>query len=438
MIVFYKIVTNIILIAVIPFLPFIYLFSEKRKANLLPRLGFNTGFKKRQPGEKRIWIHALSVGEVISAVPFVKALKERHNDFNIVFTVSTKTGFDMAEQLFKTGVVFKKEVVPGNIVVGYFPFDFGFCVARISKQIEADAVVLVETDLWPNFLYKMHQDRIPVILINARLSERSLKGYLFFKNFSLLFFSLLTHIMAQSSLDKKRFQAMGVDGEKISVVGNIKFDQPIIDMDLNHIKQMKKCFGIQKGVKVFIAGSTHEGEDKILCKVYKNLKRNFPELLMILAPRDPKQCGKILSYFLSENLNVILMSDMDKTDENSDIILIDTMGELSKLYAVCDVAFIGGSMVRQGGHNPLEPAAFAKPILFGDDMSDFLLVAKMLTDNKGSKIVKSEIQLQQELEIILKDNQLQKYMGNKNFEIFSKNSGSVQKIIKKMEQLNIV
>lgn len=432
MIVLYKIVTNIILMGFIPFLPFIYLFSEKRKANLLPRLGFNTGFKKKQSGKKRIWIHALSVGEVISAVPFVKALKEKYNDLNIVFTVSTKTGFDMAEQLFRTGVVFKK------VEVGYFPFDFGFCVARICQQIEADTVILVETDLWPNFLYKMNQDKIPVILINARLSERSLKGYLFFKNFASLFFSLLTHIMAQSPLDKKRFQSMGVDGKKISVVGNIKFDQPVIDMDLNHLKQMKKRFGIQKCDKVFIAGSTHEGEDKILCKVYKNLKRNFPELLMILAPRDPKQCGKILSYFMSENLNAILMSDMDKADEEIDVIFVDTMGELSKFYAVCDIAFIGGSMVKQGGHNPLEPAAFAKPVLFGDDMSDFLLVAKMLTYNKGSKIVKSEMQLQQELETILNDEQVQEYMGKKNFEIFSKNSGSVQKIIKKMEQLNIV
>jgi 3-deoxy-D-manno-octulosonic-acid transferase len=159
---------------------------------------------------------------------------------------------------------------------------------------------------------------------------------------------------------------------------------------------------------------------------------------MILAPRDPKQCGKILSYFMSENLNAILMSDMDKDDKEIDVIFVDTMGELSKLYAVCDIAFIGGSMVKQGGHNPLEPAAFAKPVLFGDDMSDFLLVAKMLTDNKGSKIVESEMQLQQELETILNDKQVQEYMGKKNFEIFSKNSGSVQKIIKKMEQLNIV
>ncbi|MBU8848647.1 MAG: 3-deoxy-D-manno-octulosonic acid transferase [Desulfobacterales bacterium] len=437
MIFLYKTIINILFIIAFPFLPLIYFFSEKRRATLSLRFGFRTGLKPKQAGKKRIWIHALSVGEVISAVPFVKALKERHKELDIVFTASTKTGFDMAEQLFLKKI-FPKEDAPFVDQLGYFPFDLGYCVKKVSLQIEPDAVVLVETDLWPNFLYEMKKSKIPVILVNARLSKRSLNGYLFFRKFSSMFFSSLTGIMAQTSLDEKRFQRLGIDEKKISVTGNIKFDQPPEDMDKRVIKGMRDRFSIQKGTQVFIAGSTHEGEEDILCEVYKEVKKNYSGLLMILAPRDPKRCPKISSYFLSNEIQAILMSAMDESKDCPDVVLVDKMGELARLYAICDVAFIGGSMVRQGGHNPLEPAAFSKPVLFGSDMSDFLLISNMLMDHGGAERVESEQDLRRELEAILGNRQTQQHMGSRSFEVFSRNSGSVQRIIKNLETLHIV
>ncbi|MBU8910342.1 MAG: 3-deoxy-D-manno-octulosonic acid transferase [Desulfobacterales bacterium] len=437
MIFLYKIIINILFIVAFPFLPFIYFFSEKRRANLSLRFGLRTGLKPKQAGKKRIWIHALSVGEVISAVPFVKVLKGQHKDLDIVFTASTKTGFDMAEQLFLKKIL-PKEDAPFVAQLGYFPFDLGYCVKKVSRQIEPDAVVIVETDLWPNFLYEMKKSKIPVILVNARLSKRSLNGYLFFRKFSSMFFSSLTGIMAQTSLDEKRFQRLGIDEKKISVTGNIKFDQPPEDMDKRVIKGMRDRFSIQKGTQVFIAGSTHEGEEDILCEVYKEVKKNYPGLLMILAPRDPKRCPEILSYFLSNDIQAVLMSAMDESKDCPDVVLVDKMGELARLYAICDVAFIGGSMVRQGGHNPLEPAAFSKPVLFGSDMSDFLLMSNMLMDHEGAKRVESEQDLRRELEAILGNRQTQQHMGSRSFEVFSRNSGSVQRIIKNLEILRIV
>jgi len=437
MIFLYKTLTNILFIIVLPFLPFVYFFSEKRRANLLPRFGIKTCFVPKQPGKKRIWIHALSVGEVISAVPFVRTLKGQHKDLDIVFTASTKTGYDMAEQLLLKEVLLKGKIRLLD-QLGYFPFDLGCCVKKISRQIEPDAVVLIETDLWPNFLYEMKKSKVPVVLINARLSKRSLKGYLFFKNFSSLFFSSLTMIMAQTPLDKKRFQRLGVDTGKIMVVGNIKFDQPREDLDKGGIEDMKDQFGVQEGIQVFVAGSTHEGEEKILCRVYKKVKKRFPGFLMILAPRDPKRCPSIQSYFLSKDVHAAFWSTMDISNANPDIVMVDKMGELSRLYAICDVAFIGGSMVRQGGHNPLEPAAFSKPVLFGSDMSDFLLISGMLLDHGGAKKVKSEQKLIKELETILGSRQVRQHMGTRSFEVFSGNCGAVQRIIKNLERLNIV
>lgn len=401
------------------------------------RFGFRTGLKPKQAGKKRIWIHALSVGEVISAVPFVKALKVRHKELDIVFTASTKTGFDMAAQLLLKNEGGKEETVLID-QLGYFSFDLGYCVKKVSRQIEPDAVIIIETDLWPNFLYEMKKNKIPVVLMNARLSKRSLNGYLFFRKFSLMFFSSLAGIMAQTPLDEKRFQRLGIDKNKISVVGNIKFDQALGKADKNYIKDMKHRLGIQTETLVVIAGSTHEGEEKILCEAYKKLKQTFPQLLMILAPRNPERCPAISSYFLSRDVQTIFMSAMDSASSNFDVVLVDKMGELSRLYVLCDVAFIGGSMVGQGGHNPLEPAAFSKPVLFGPDMSDFLLISNMLVDHGGARRVTSEQELTKELETILENRQIQEDMGRRSFEIFSRNCGAVQNIIKNLETLHIV
>lgn len=441
MIFFYKIIITLVFIVVLPFLPFIYFFSKKRRATLGFRFALKADFKPKPSGKKRIWVHALSVGEVISALSYIKELKEQYPDLDIVFTASTKTGFDMAEQLFLKNRGLKNAGLENEGLVnqlGYFPFDLGFCINKISSQIDPDAVILVETDLWPNFLYKMKRRKTAVVLINARLSERSLKGYLIFKNFSSMFFSSLTEIMAQTQLDKKRFQSLGIDKKRISVAGNIKFDQIHENIDEKTVKVMKDSFGVQKGTKVLIAGSTHEGEEKILCNVYKKIKKKFPEFLMIIAPRDPKRSSVILSYFLSHDVNAEFMSTVEKSSRRYGVILVDRMGELSRLYAICDVAFIGGSMVRKGGHNPLEPAAFSKPVLFGMDMSDFLLISNMFMESGGARRIESEIQLEKEIETILGNRQIQQHMGSQNFEIFSRNSGAVQRIIENMKSLNIL
>ena len=428
--------------------PLFFLFSKKRRANLLKRAGFSMKWKRKKAGEKRIWIHALSFGEVRSALPLVKAVKRQYGDFNIIFTASTKTGFDLANQLFYG---------EDNKIVdqlGYFPFDLRFIVKKTISQLSPDAVIIVETDIWPNFLYELEKQNIPVILVNARLSARSLKGYLLFRTFFSNVFSRFSAILVQSPVDANRFRQLSIPNEKIKVAGNIKFDQPIEDMSSSFISEMKTMLGITRKNPVFLAGSTHEGEEAILCQVFQRLLTRHPGLIMILAPRTPERCKEISSLFLSEGFQCVLFSDIQsakhldckqvhsdsgnfKTASRAPVVLLNIMGILSRLYAICNVAYIGGSMVKEGGHNPLEAAAFAKPLLFGPDMSDFLWISEQLIQNGGALQVDSEQALGKELENLFKNPELQQEMGKKNRKVFFANTGAVQNILKQIQELSI-
>lgn len=431
MIFLYKILVTFAFILALPILPFLYLFSSKRRVTLGHRLGISFPGSLTIKRNKRLWIHALSVGEVKSAFPLVQALKDNGKDLEIVFTASTKTGFAMAESLFLKP---EAEMVDH---LAYFPFDLGWSIRRISSSIDPDAIILVETDLWPNFLYEMNKKNIPVVLINARLSRRSLKGYLRFKPFVKMFLSQLKSIMVQSSLDESRFGQLGIEKTRIIRTGNIKFDQPKEKITIDHIAEIKKRFGIKKNRSVFIGGSTHEGEEKILCRVFKNIIGQYPDLVLIIAPRNPERGKDLLRFFNTENLNAVLMSELDGTN-CPEVVIVDTMGELARLYSVCDIAFIGGSLVAQGGHNPLEPAAFAKPVLFGPDMSDFSEISNLLLGGKGSFQVETEFELETVIQSLLADTDLRSETGKKNLEIFLEHSGAVKRIIKHMEYLNFV
>ncbi len=430
MMMIYTLVMNFFMAAFVLALPLIYLFSEKRRANLLLRFGFGTAWKAKPPGEKRIWIHALSVGEVRSVVPLVKALKDLHGQVSIVFTASTRTGLETARQFF---------IKPGMRMVdqlGYFPFDFGYSVRKIATLIDPDAVIIVETDIWPNFLCEMKQRRIPVVLVNARLSERSFKGYLRVKRFFSTVFSCFTEIMVQSPMDADRFQGLGINPEKIQVTGNLKFDQALEDVEDSFIPAMRARLNIRAQTLVWVAGSTHEGEEDILLRVYQQLKPKYPGLMMILAPRDPRRCHALLPHMVSMGICASLLSQA--TSLPYEIVLVDEMGALSRLYGLCHAAYIGGSLVSEGGHNPLEPAAFSKPILFGQDMSDFLLISSLLRDQGGSKQVGAETELAHELDILLGSQDLRNRMGRLNHEVFLNHSGAVQKIVRNLERLHIV
>ncbi len=419
----YNVIVTMVLAVMLPFFPVMALFSEKRRATLLPRLGIFTGIKKQRTASKRIWIHALSVGEVRSAKPLVNALKGR--DREIVFTASTLTGFNTARELFLDGDT------PLVDQLAYFPFDFFGSVNRVCSRIAPDMVVIVETDLWPNFLWQMKSRKIPVFLVNARLSQRSFKGYHRFRIFLGPLFSLFSRILVQTDLDARRFEELGVDKERISRCGNIKFDQEPPRVARERISEFRERLGHKGGNKIFLAGSTHPGEEQMLVDLFLRLKPRHPDLAMVVVPRDPKRAEQVRGLFSAGGVDARFFSALDTLDGTrvTDIVVVDTMGALAWLYAVCDIAFIGGSLVDFGGHNPLEAAAFAKPVLFGSHMADFALVASLMTESDGAFMVSGLEELMGKTEQLLDDPVLAEKTGKRAAGVFYENQGAVERTV---------
>ena len=403
------------------------LISDKRRRTVFQRLGIArlprelTRKRLDASKKKRVWIHALSVGEVLSSVPLVKRLKECSNSRNIVFSASTKTGFEIANQ-YLTDYVHS---------IFYFPYDLTFSIKYIVQRIDPGVIVIVETDIWPNFLFEMKKRNVPVILVNARLSEKSFLGYMRFRFFTKRVFLNFFHICTQSLKDAGRFQELGVPFDRITISGNVKFDVKHQIQSLQETDSLRQSMHIQNAQKVFLAGSTHPGEESILLDAFSRVKHHKEDLLLIVAPRNPDRAGSVCRIFDSAGYSVGLMGELKKipSGKKLDVIIIDSLGLLKKLYSITDIAFVGGSLVNCGGHNPLEPAAFSKPIIFGHDMSDFADISRMLLDAGGAVCVKDSKDLFNALVSLMENDKKAMEMGRNALGVLTANKGAVEKTI---------
>ncbi len=375
--------------------------------------------------KKPIWVHALSVGEVLSAEPLVAGIINHFKNRKIFVSASTKTGFEIANERFKDTVD----------AVFFYPYDLALSVKHMAVKIDPAFVVIVESDIWPNFLFEMKKRNVPVVLVNARLSQRSFRGYKRLAVFSKPVFLSFAGICTQSMEDAERFRALGIPLGRITVTGNIKFEQAGQSLPASEIKKLRRSIHMQPSQKVILAGSTHKGEEAILLEVFTKMKKEFSELLLIVAPRDPERAGSVQRIFESAGFYTVLMGVLDKIapDSTFDVIVVDALGVLKRLYALADVAFVGGSLVDCGGHNPLEPAVFCKPVMFGHDMSDFAEISNMLVAAGGAFRVQDAESLYKTVSMLLRDHQKAQEMGKNAFKVFNDNKGAVDKTLKVIE-----
>ncbi len=375
-------------------------------------------FAKPELGNNVYWVHAVSVGETLAAVPMIKKIMAENSACNVVITTTTPTGSAQVQSIFGDQVFHV-----------YAPYDLPDCVTRFLNKIQPAALIIMETELWPNTIAACYQKNIPVILANGRLSEKSAKGY---KKISSLIGPALEKISLaamQYPADAERIKALGVLPNCCQVIGNIKFDLEISEQIKQQARILKNEITQQGEKVIWIAASTHPGEDEIILDTYQDLKQKFPKLFLIIVPRHPERFDAVAQLAKEKNLRVQRRSDSQKINNETEVLLGDTMGELLMLYGAADLAFIGGSFVPVGGHNLMEPAAWALPIICGKYLHNFLQVSKLLQEENAMIVVNSKEQLYVNVSQLAEDKLAREEMGRKAHTIAEKNKGALNKLL---------
>lgn len=411
---------NLFLYLVLPLLPLRLLWKSRKNTAYRQRIFERFACFNLPALKNSIWIHAVSVGELISAVPLVQDLIHTYPKTTIIITTMTPTG---AERIQK---IFGKQVLQL-----YVPYDYPFAVKNFLRHINPKILILIETELWPNLLHYSSKRKIPIIIANARLSQKSFEGY---KKIKLLMRSILnciTCLAAQTKLDAERFSALGVDPKKILIAGNVKFDLKISDDVFMRALQLRLIWG--KDRPIWIAASTHKGEETKILSAAQIVLKAIPNSLLILVPRHQERFNEVFDLCLKQGFDIIRYSENQKCPAQTNIILGDVMGQLLLFYAVSDIAFVGGSLIPWGGHNPIEPAALAKPIISGQNLNSFLEISDLLTNADALIRVDDEIALARNLITLFKDKALQEKLGGAALDVVEKHRGATKKILERIK-----
>ena len=367
-----------------------------------------------------IWIHTVSVGELQTARPLLQRIKIDYPQYNLLVTTVTDTGQGLAKQL---------EEVDSAC---YIPLDLYPLCRRALEKIQPACVIIFETELWPNFIRAVSEKNIPLFLVNARLSDRSFRRY---RRARTLFRPVLTQfkaILAQSEADAERFRALGTPEEYLSIPGNLKFEAAAPQNNAAIREQWRSIFGLGDGDLLLVGGSTFAGEEKILAQVMMALKHEGIPIRLLIAPRHVERATTVIKELESMNLQPVLRSQMQKCDsttQKSSVFILDTVGELQQVYAAADLVFMGKSLCAQGGQNPLEPAAWGKPILFGPNMQNFREITTLLLQKQGARRVQNREELQSACLELCNDSQQREQMGCNALTVVQENQGVLERIM---------
>lgn len=336
---------------------------------------------QRIPGKKRVWFHAVSVGEFNAIRTLIPELKQ---EFDVVISTTTRTGHDLAQRTFP------------DLPVLYFPYDFRAVIQKALDTVRPDLVVIAETELWPNMVdMTTRANHLPLLLINGRLSQHSYRGYRWIRFLIKPCLRQISHLYIQSQADAERFKQLGgLSPEQYTVAGNLKFDlTPTVDPTKRAI--LKHLLNVQDDDDTVLTyASTHSGEDLPLVETYIQLKKDFPELKLILAPRHPERLPEIKTILNSKALSYAVRSQLSENNPNQQpIVVLDSIGELLTVYSFSRVAVMGGSFVEKGGQNPLEPLSQRVPVIFGPHMHNFAEISRMVLEAQAGYQVKNQQEL---------------------------------------------
>jgi 3-deoxy-D-manno-octulosonic-acid transferase len=381
---------------------------------------FALGLPPLQPGG--IWLHAVSVGESIAAAPLIRQLLARYPNLPITITCMTPTGSERIQALF-AGPEYA-----GRVQHCYLPYDLPWAAARFLERARPRLAVVMETELWPNHIHQCARRGIPVVLANARLSERSARGYARFAKLTAPMLAELSLIAVQTTAEAERFRSLGARPECVEVTGSIKFDLTIDPALLVRAGELREQWGASSR-PVWIAASTHAGEDETVLAAHRLLLAQRPEALLILVPRHPERFGAVFELCQRQGLATCRRSTGEALQAGDQVLLGDTMGELLFLYALADLAFVGGSLVGNGGHNLLEPAALGKPVLSGPHLFNFLEIAAQLREAGALLEVTDAAELAQRVARLWREPAEAQSMREAGLAVMQANQGALARLL---------
>lgn len=415
---FYNLLSFLALFGLIPYHLYRSL-SRGRRTAFAERFGFippEDVAKVRGAGT--IWVHAVSVGETLAVRPLLTALKERFPGKKLVISNVTETGREMALTLKEPDLCI------------YFPFDFGFAVHRALRLISPELVIVVETEIWPNFMKVVTDGGTPAVLVNGRISDRSLGRYLRLKWFFRPVLEKFSAFCMQSAEDARRIVAIGAPAERVHVANNLKFDLSVATYSPEERVAARRRYLIPPDATVIVAGSTHQGEDETIiaaCRVLLDAGRN---LILVLVPRHPERAGEAALLLQKQEFRVTLRSRLEERSmffDSGEALVVDRVGELMKLYLLADLAFVGGSLVPTGGHNLLEPASVGVPMLFGPHMTNFREITTLVLDAEAGVQVADGQELRDAFRDLLDDPARRERLGRNGLALMARLGGSTER-----------
>jgi len=409
--------------------------SERFRSGLMQKLGW---LPERRGSAPCFWVHAASVGEMLASRPLVKALDETFPDWEVILSTNTNTGLSVARKDF------------GDKLSFYFPFDLSWLDRKALTLLRPACILLIELEIWPNFLVAAHERRIPVIVVNGRISAKSVRAFKTIMRLSGAFREALNarenFYCARSQADASRFLELGIAEERVLVTGNVKYDSLPIEVPLERKERLRQIFKLRPEDLVLVGGSTHPGEEEILLRVFKTLKTELPALRLILVPRHIERAPEIEEKVLALGLPCVRRSRLAVSEANllegqvipperEGIIVVDTVGELQHIYSLAHCVFVGKSLKGIGGQNVMEPAGLARPILFGPHMENFSEEANLLLESGGARKVGDEGELLEAVRDVLTHSQPAEAMGQRAREVVLKNRGATLRSLEVLERL---
>lgn len=397
------------------------LLHGKVRRGIRERLGFYEPDRlEALAGREVIWVHAVSVGETRAAIPLLRALKNAYPQSALVISNVTETGHAVARGIKDVDLCL------------FFPFDLSWVVRRVLARVRPSLIVIVETEIWPNFVRLARLAGIPVVLVNGRISDRSFPRYLRIRPLLRPVLEQFSAFCMQTGPDADRIRSMGAPSDRVNVTRNLKFDMQANLPDHAAEALMRRAFRLLDGSSVWVAGSTHAGEEEIIVDVYRQVVAQRSNVNLVLVPRHPERCRLVGEMLRGRGIPFVFRSSVESLNRHlgsGEVLLVDTVGEMLKFYSMADLVFVGGSLVPVGGHNVLEASLLKKAVIFGPYMHNFKEISKLLIDIGGGVQIGDSGELAAAVRQLLDDVEMRRSMGERGHSLLKDNAGATEQTL---------